>query len=111
MKKIKIYESKKRTESNEEEINKYQKIFENKKIIIIWINNERINLGKKYLDLIFNKTGENFEKNISYIIFSVLNKLEIKNKNDIKIFNDSVIKISTPLDIPFEMKDSDFENI
>ena len=111
MKKIKIYERKKRIESNEEEINKYPKIFKNKKIIKIWINNEEINLDKKYLDLIFNKINENFEKNISHIIFSALNKLEIKNKNDINIFNDSVIKVSIPLDIPFEMKDSDFENI
>ena len=113
MEALEILESKKNIESNNEEIKRYRKLFDNKLIMKINIkkNNEEINIDKKNIDMIFKKLNDNFEKNISYVIFSVIKKYDLNKEYNNKIYLDSLIKTSNPLNFPFEMKDSDFNNI
>ena len=117
-----MYNKEKRIESGNKEVENYLNIVNKRKKLFVSIPKveDEIELKKTTWDKIWKKSGEQigyFLRHILFILQMNADKSEIDDyKNIIKdntenkqIFFESIFNTSNPLDIPFEMKDSDFE--
>ena len=118
----KIYNKEKRIETDNKEIENYLNILNKKKIIFLSFPHadDELDFNISTWNKIWKLSGEQIDHFIRHILFiqrikadkSEINdykKIMKDNRESKKIFFESIFFVSKPLDIPFEMKDSDFE--
>ena len=122
-KQTRLYEKKKRIESDNHEIEKYLDVLNNKHNLLISMDNleDEIDFSRKSWENICKKSNEKIGNFIAHILFihekQVYEdeipdfKIVIKedNKHGKQLFFESIFNVSKPLDIPFDMNDKDFE--
>ena len=122
-KQTRLYYKKKRIESDNQEIENYLEVLNHKRNLQISISTveDEIDFSKKSWDNIFKKVNEKIGYFIAHILFiherqvyeDDIKDFKIVEKYDNKfgkqLYFESIFNISKPLEIPFEMKDDDFE--
>ena len=122
-KQTRLYYKKKRIESDNQEIENYLEVLNHKRNLQISISTveDEIDFSKKSWDNIFKKVNEKIGYFIAHILliherqvyeddikdFKIVEKYD--NKFGKQLYFESIFNISKPLEIPFEMKDDDFE--
>ena len=122
-KQTRLYYKKKRIESDKQEIKNYLEVLNHKRNLQISISTveDEIDFSKKSWDNIFKKVNEKIGYFIAHILFiherqvyeDDIKDFKIVEKYDNKfgkqLYFEPIFNISKPLEIPFEMKDDDFE--